>query len=201
MRPRSTSSSSLHIPTRADRPRVERPSGLKRGALRPRGRRCRRLRVADRTRTPADRPRGRPSLAASGRVCAAALERFARDAGYEPAIARWAVSAEHGREGSRAALLRLPDPPSALIAGSSQILPGVLEALRARPEVTIVTFDGDSLLESIDRPIGVIDRQSTEIGRGQPDCCSTASPGYRPSPLNPVAVPPPRTRGERGLPG
>ena len=41
----------------------------------------------------------------------------------------------------------------------------MLEALRARPDVAIVTFDGDALLESIGRPIGVIDRQSTEIGR------------------------------------
>jgi LacI family transcriptional regulator len=107
---------------------------------------------------------GGPRSLRPGRVCAAALERYARDAGYEPAIADGPFSAEHGREGAER-LLRLPEPPTALIAGSSQILPGVLEALRARPEVAMVTFDGDSLLESIDRPIGVIDRQSTEIGR------------------------------------
>jgi LacI family transcriptional regulator len=107
---------------------------------------------------------GGPRSLRPGRVCAAALERYARDAGYEPAIADGPFSAEHGREGAER-LLRLPEPPTALIAGSSQILPGVLEALRTRPEVAMVTFDGDSLLESIDRPIGVIDRQSTEIGR------------------------------------
>ena len=62
-------------------------------------------------------------------------------------------------------LLRLADPPTALIAGSNQILPGLLEAVRSRPDVAVVTFDGDSLLESIGRPVGVIYRQSTEIGR------------------------------------
>ena len=107
---------------------------------------------------------GGPRSLRPGRVCAAALERHARDAGYEPPIAHGPFDAQHGREGAER-LLRLPEPPTALIAGSSQILPGVLEALRTRPDVAIVTFDGDSLLESIGRPIGVIDRQSTEIGR------------------------------------
>ena len=57
------------------------------------------------------------------------------------------------------------DPPTALIAGSNQILPGMLEAVRSRPDVAVVTFDGDSLLESVGRPVGVIYRQSAEIGR------------------------------------
>lgn len=107
---------------------------------------------------------GGPRSLRPGRVCAEALERYAREAGFEPAIADGPFNAQHGREGSER-LLRLRDPPTALIAGSNQILPGVLEAVRARPDVTIVTFDGDSLLESVGRPIGVIYRQSTEIGR------------------------------------
>jgi DNA-binding LacI/PurR family transcriptional regulator len=41
----------------------------------------------------------------------------------------------------------------------------VLEAVRTRPDVAVVTFDGDSLLESVGRPVGVIYRQSAEIGR------------------------------------
>jgi LacI family transcriptional regulator len=107
---------------------------------------------------------GGPRSLRPGRVCAAALERYAKVAGFEPPIADGPFNAEHGREGSER-LLRLPDPPTALIAGSNQILPGVLDAVRSRPDVAIVTFDGDSLLESVGRPIGVIYRQSTEIGR------------------------------------
>jgi LacI family transcriptional regulator len=107
---------------------------------------------------------GGPRSLRPGRVCAAALEQYAQQAGYDPPIADGPFTAEHGREGSEH-LLRLPEPPTALIAGSNQILPGVLEAVRSRPDVAIVTFDGDSLLESVGRPIGVIYRQSTEIGR------------------------------------
>jgi LacI family transcriptional regulator len=107
---------------------------------------------------------GGPRTLRPGRVCAAALEDYAAKAGFEPAIADGQFNAEHGREGSEH-LLGLPDPPTALIAGSNQILPGVLEAVRARPDVAVVTFDGDSLLESVGRPVGVIYRQSAEIGR------------------------------------
>jgi LacI family transcriptional regulator len=107
---------------------------------------------------------GGPRTLRPGRVCAAALEDYAAKAGFEPAISDGQFSAEHGREGS-AHLLALPDPPTALIAGSNQILPGMLEAVRSRPDVAVVTFDGDSLLESVGRPVGVIYRQSTEIGR------------------------------------
>jgi LacI family transcriptional regulator len=107
---------------------------------------------------------GGPRTLRPGRVCAAALEDYAAKAGFEPAISDGPFNAEHGREGSEA-LLGLPDPPTALIAGSNQILPGVLEAVRARPDVAVVTFDGDSLLESVGRPVGVIYRQSAEIGR------------------------------------
>jgi LacI family transcriptional regulator len=107
---------------------------------------------------------GGPLSLRPGRVCAEALERFAGSAGFEAAIADGPFTAEHGRAGAER-LLGLADPPTALIAGSRQILPGVLEAVHARPDVDIVTFDGDALLESIGRPIGVIERQSTEIGR------------------------------------
>ena len=75
---------------------------------------------------------GGPRTLRPGRVCAAALEDYARAAGFEPAISDGAFNAEHGREGSEQ-LLRLSDPPTALIAGSNQILPGVLEAVRCAP--------------------------------------------------------------------
>jgi LacI family transcriptional regulator len=107
---------------------------------------------------------GGPRTLRPGRVCAAALEDYAKAAGFEAAISDGPFNAQHGRVGSEQ-LLRLPDPPTALIAGSNQILPGVLEAVRSRPDVAVVTFDGDSLLESVGRPVGVIYRQSTEIGR------------------------------------
>jgi LacI family transcriptional regulator len=107
---------------------------------------------------------GGPRSLRPGRACAEALERYAAAAGFEPAIDDGPFTAEHGLGGA-ARLLALDDPPTALIATSRQLLPGVLEAVADRPEIDIVTFDGDQLLESVGRPIGVIDRQSTEIGR------------------------------------
>ncbi len=107
---------------------------------------------------------GGPRTLRPSRVCAAALEDCARTGGFTPTIADGQFNAEHGRLGTEH-LLGLRDPPTALIAGSNQILPGMLEAVRSRPDVAVVTFDGDSLLESVGRPVGVIYRQSAEIGR------------------------------------
>jgi LacI family transcriptional regulator len=111
---------------------------------------------------------GGPLSLRPGRECADTLRRFAREAAIEAAVADGPFTAAHGRDGTRALLERL-DAPTAVIVGSRQILPGVLESLRAYPSVDVVTFDGDALLESVGRPIGVIERQSTEIGRTAAD--------------------------------
>jgi LacI family transcriptional regulator len=104
-----------------------------------------------------------------GRECALALERFcAQRSGTRAAIEAGPFSEDHGYTGA-ARLLASSDPPTALIAGSHQILPGVLRALdEARPgsdAVDLVAFDDAPLLPWVARPLGVVSREGAEIGR------------------------------------
>ncbi len=69
-----------------------------------------------------------------------------------------------------AALLQLPDPPTALIAGGNQILVGVLRALQQQgtavpAELSLVTCDRTDLSTIYPGPLTVIDRNLSEIGR------------------------------------
>ena len=73
-------------------------------------------------------------------------------------------------EQSTAELLRLPSPPTALIAGGNQLLAGVLaslQRLKIRPgtDIAVVTCDDVPLSEFHNPPITVIDRDVEEIGR------------------------------------
>ncbi len=66
-------------------------------------------------------------------------------------------------------MLAAPSPPTALIAGSHQILPGVLRALdeagAAAEGIDLVAFDDTPLLPWVARPLGVVSREGLEIGR------------------------------------
>jgi len=104
-----------------------------------------------------------------GRECARAVIDACRQRGAEALVEEGPFGAEHGY----AATLRIldrDDPPTALIAGSNQILPGVLRALRARSlaipgDVSLVTFDDVLLLEFLEPAIAVVSREPVSIGQ------------------------------------
>jgi LacI family transcriptional regulator len=79
------------------------------------------------------------------------------------------LSADFGfRETS--ALLQLPDPPTALIAGGNQILVGVLKAIQqggvsVPRQLSLITCDRTDLSTIYPGPLTVIDRNLAEIGR------------------------------------
>lgn len=80
---------------------------------------------------------------------------------------------EHGRDGTRA-LLDTPDPPTALIAGSNQILSGCLEMLLVRGletgrDIALVTCDDISLARLYRPPIAAIVRDPVALGRATAD--------------------------------
>lgn len=67
-------------------------------------------------------------------------------------------------------LLRLPDPPTAIVAGGNQLLPGVLTAidqqgLQIPRDISVVTCDRTDLASVYAGSITTIDRDIAEIGR------------------------------------
>jgi LacI family transcriptional regulator len=67
-------------------------------------------------------------------------------------------------------LLSLAEPPTALIAASSQIVFGMLRVVRARglrlgSDVSLIAFEDVPMLDFVDPPIAVVTRQPVEIGR------------------------------------
>lgn len=78
-------------------------------------------------------------------------------------------SPTHGFEAAQRMLDRTV-PPTALIAGSNQILPGVLRAIRARglvipDQISLVTFDDLPLLDLLEPPVDVVTREPEMFGR------------------------------------
>lgn len=78
-------------------------------------------------------------------------------------------AAEHGVAATRR-LLALADPPTAVVSGSNQILPGVLQELRRQgkrvpQDVSLVTVDELPLLEFLDPPVAAVSREPLDIGR------------------------------------
>jgi LacI family transcriptional regulator len=110
-------------------------------------------------------PRVRPS-----RERATALRRFCRqNPGVSAVVKASAFTPEHGYRAAREMLLA-PDPPAALIAGSNQILVGVLRAIRelkinVPDDVSLVTCDDVPLAELLEPPITTITRDNEAIGR------------------------------------
>jgi LacI family transcriptional regulator len=67
-------------------------------------------------------------------------------------------------------LLSLAEPPTALVAASSQIVFGMLGVVRARglrlgTDLSLIAFENVPMLEFVDPPIAVVTRQPVEIGR------------------------------------
>jgi LacI family transcriptional regulator len=86
-------------------------------------------------------------------------------------VANYAASfsAEHG-ERTADFLLGGHNRPTAIIAGSNQILIGVLRSLRRHKlrvpaDLSLVTIDHAPMLEFIDPPVATIDRNCAEFGR------------------------------------
>lgn len=79
-----------------------------------------------------------------------------------------AFSPEHG-ERTTDMLLGLEERPTAIIAGSNQILIGVLRSLRRHDlrvpdDISLVTVDHAPMLEFIDPPVATIDRDCSAFG-------------------------------------
>lgn len=110
-------------------------------------------------------PRVRPS-----RERASALRRFCRKIpGMSAAVKTGAFTPEHGHRATLD-LFSAAEAPHALIAGSNQILVGVLRALRelnltVPQDVSLVTCDDVPLAEFLDPPITTIYRDNEAIGR------------------------------------
>jgi len=82
-------------------------------------------------------------------------------------------SSEHG-ELAAEMLLSRSKPPTAIVAGSNQILIGVLRALRQRAiripqDISLITCDRLPLLEFIEPPLATIERDHQQIGRTAAD--------------------------------
>ena len=109
-------------------------------------------------------PRVRPS-----RERAAALRKaFRGGSDVEVNVVNGSFSDTHGYE-STVALLKRDDPPTAIVAGSNQILVGVLRAVRdlgrsVPGDVSIVTCDSSALAELYQPRISTISRNAAELG-------------------------------------
>lgn len=79
------------------------------------------------------------------------------------------IAAEHGFE-EASALLSLPNPPTAIVAGANQILVGVLRAinraqLRIPRDISVVSCDDTPVAELMSPPVTVVRRDISEWGR------------------------------------
>lgn len=102
------------------------------------------------------------------RVRANTLRRVARLLGVTSVIRSGHFTAEHG-EVATTSLLAMPDPPTAIVAGSNQILVGVLRGIRRAgcriPEdVSLVTCDDVPLAEFLTPPLATIERDHYLMG-------------------------------------
>ena len=109
-----------------------------------------------------------PTTVRPSRARGAALRRVARRFGITAIVRSGQFTAEHGHLAALA-LLTGDDPPSAIIAGSNQILVGVLKAMREAKvripdDVSLVTCDDVPLAQFLDPPLATIQRDHFEIG-------------------------------------
>jgi LacI family transcriptional regulator len=110
---------------------------------------------------------GPPTLRPS-RERVTTLRRTARRLGTAATVRAGTFTADHGYDATMA-LFQTPSPPTALIAGSNQILVGVLRALRdlrlAIPaDVSLVTCDDVPIAEFLVPPIATISRDPRAMG-------------------------------------
>ncbi len=104
-----------------------------------------------------------------GREAARAFRASCAQLGVEPLVESGAFLAAHGYEAATR-MLDAAAPPTALVSGSNQILPGVLQAIRERRlriprDVSLATFDDLPLLGLLEPPIDVVRRGPLAFGR------------------------------------
>jgi LacI family transcriptional regulator len=109
-----------------------------------------------------------PSDLRPARVRANTLRRVARQLGMTCVVRSGDFTTEHG-ESATESLLALAEPPTAIVAGSNQILVGVLRALRRAnvrvPEdVSLVTCDDVPLAEFLVPPLATVERDHYAMG-------------------------------------
>ena len=102
------------------------------------------------------------------RARAAALRKVAKLMDMESTVRSGEFSSEHGERATKS-LLAQSDRPTAILAGSNQILVGVLRAIRKEglkvPEdLSLVTCDEIPLAEFLDPPLATIERNRFEMG-------------------------------------
>lgn len=97
--------------------------------------------------------------------------------GIQPLVESGPFAAEHGYAATNQLLSDMGTDarnevalPTAIVAGSNQIFPGVLRAVRERglripDDISIVTFDDLPLLELLDPPIDVVRRGARDFGQ------------------------------------
>jgi LacI family transcriptional regulator len=112
---------------------------------------------------------GGPDNLRPGRECARAVVDACAERGARAIVEAGPFSPEHGYAAT-SHMLDAAEAPTALIAGSNQIFPGVLRALRERdlaiPEdVSLVTFDDVLLLDFLEPGIAVVSREPLRIGQ------------------------------------
>jgi LacI family transcriptional regulator len=110
---------------------------------------------------------GRPTVRPA-RERATTLRRVCRQLGVACTVRSGTFTTEHG-ERATAALLAEAEPPSAVIAGSNQILVGVLRALRTTGcrvpiDISVVTCDEVPLSEFLVPPLATIQRDPYQMG-------------------------------------
>jgi LacI family transcriptional regulator len=99
---------------------------------------------------------------------AATLRRVARQLDIASSVRSGEFSLQHGEQATQS-LMAQPDPPTAIVVGSNQILVGVLRELRRSglripDDVSLVTCDEVPLAEFLVPPLATIERDHFEIG-------------------------------------
>jgi LacI family transcriptional regulator len=132
-----------------------------------------------------------------------------RHRGYLRALGRRAGPAVHGlhdvvaAERATIAVLRGPDPPTAIFAGQSRITIGVIRALRRlrrHRSVALVGFDDFPLADLLDPPITVVAQDPARMGRAAAAALFERIDGYT-GPPREIRIPTtliPRGSGELG---
>lgn len=110
-----------------------------------------------------------PLAVRPGREGARAFRSCCASFGVDALVESGPFSADHGFAAANRMLQATP-PPTAIIAGSNQIFPGVLSAIRQRglrvpTELSLATFDDQPLLGLLDPPVDVVVRDPPAFGR------------------------------------
>ena len=122
-----------------------------------------------------------------GREAVRAFRACCEELGVTAIVEPGAFTAEHGHDAALR-MLDAAEPPTALIAGSNQIFPGVLRALRERKlripdDISLVTFHELPLLGLLEPPVDVVRRDPRSSGEDAANLLLARLRGEEPSTL------------------